>query len=176
MRGHQVGRTHLGAPGGGRPGALCPPRCPPPVVPGSINYLYSYKNSSQSFVPIWELLFLHKNNTMVVLRKTALVQVSFIQIMQIRVQNKRKSVRRSRYDGYVSVIEKVYRSRAVKINNSKGTNPKVVNGKRIKHYFSGTPINVESNIIQTMTPEEHIKETFRNTAESWKKRRYVIKQ
>ena len=31
------------------------------------------------------------------------------------------------------------------------------------------PINAESNIIQTMTPEEHIKETFRNTPESWKK-------
>ena len=51
------------------------------------------------------------------------------------------------------------------INNAEGTNPKVVNGKRIKHYISGTPINVESNIIQTMTSEEHIKETFRNTPE-----------
>ena len=54
----------------------------------------------------------------------------------------------------------------MKINNAEGTNPKVVNGQRIKHYISGTPINVESNIIQTMTPEEHIKETFRNTPES----------
>ena len=50
-----------------------------------------------------------------------------------------------------------------------GTNPKVVNGQRIKHYISSTPINVESNIIQTMTPEEHIKETLRNTPESLKK-------
>ena len=65
--------------------------------------------------------------------------------------------------GYV--IEEVYRSGAVKINNAEGTNPKVVNGQRIKHYISGTPINVESNIIQTMTPKEHIKETFRNTLE-----------
>ena len=64
------------------------------------------------------------------------------------------------------VIEEVYRSGAIKINNSEGTNPKVVNGQRIKHYISGTPINVESNIIQTMTPEEHIKESFRNTPES----------
>ena len=55
------------------------------------------------------------------------------------------------------------------INNSEGTNPKVVNGQRIKHYISGTPINVESNIIQTLTPEEHIKETIRNTPESWKR-------
>ena len=36
---------------------------------------------------------------MVVLLKTASVRVSFIQIMQIRVQKKRKSVRKSRYDG-----------------------------------------------------------------------------
>ena len=62
------------------------------------------------------------------------------------------------------VIEEVSRSGAIKINNSEGTNPKVVNGQRIKH--SGTPINVESNIIQTLTPEEHIKESFRNTPES----------
>ena len=39
---------------------------------------------------------------MVVLLKTASVRVSFIQIMQIRVQNKGKSVRKSRYDGDVS--------------------------------------------------------------------------
>ena len=64
------------------------------------------------------------------------------------------------------VIEEVYRSGAIKINNAEGTNPKVVNGQRIKHCISGTPINVESNIIQIMTLEEHIKETFRNTPES----------
>ena len=45
---------------------------------------------------------MHKNNTMVVLLKTTPVRVSFIQIMQIRVQNKRKSVRKSRYDGNLS--------------------------------------------------------------------------
>ena len=64
------------------------------------------------------------------------------------------------------VIEEVYRSGAIKINNVEGTNPKVVNGQQIKHYISGMPINVESNIIQTMTPEEHINESFRNTLES----------
>jgi hypothetical protein len=52
-----------------------------------------------------------------------------------------------------------------KKNNPEGTNPKVVNGQRIKHYISGTPINVESNVIQTMTPEEHIRESFWNTPE-----------
>ena len=63
------------------------------------------------------------------------------------------------------VIKEVYRSGAIKINNAGGTNTKVVNGQRIKHYSSGMPINVENNVIQTMTPEEHIKETFRNTPE-----------
>ena len=43
------------------------------------------------------------------------------------------------------VIEDVYQSGAIKINSSEGTNPKVANGQRIKHYISGTPINVESN-------------------------------
>ena len=49
-----------------------------------------------------EFLFLHKNNTMSVLLKTASVQVSSIQIMQIRVQNKGKRVWKSRYDGDIS--------------------------------------------------------------------------
>ena len=35
------------------------------------------------------------------------------------------------------VIEDVYQLGAIKINNSEGTNPKVVNGQRIKHYISG---------------------------------------
>ena len=63
------------------------------------------------------------------------------------------------------IIEEVYRSGAIKINNAEGTNPKVVNGQRIKHYISGMPINIKSNVILTMTPEEHLKETFWNTPE-----------
>ena len=51
------------------------------------------------------------------------------------------------------IIEEVYHSGAIKINNAEGTNPKVVNGQRIKHYILGTPINVETNIIQSMTPK-----------------------
>ena len=43
------------------------------------------------------------NNTMAVLLKTASVRVNFIQIMQVRVQNKGKSVWKSRYDGDVSL-------------------------------------------------------------------------
>ena len=60
------------------------------------------KYSPWSFKSFRELLFLHKNNTMAILLKTASVRVSSIQIMQVRVQNKGKSVWKSRYDGDVS--------------------------------------------------------------------------
>ena len=63
------------------------------------------------------------------------------------------------------IIEEVYRSGAIKINNVEGNNPKVVNGQRIKHYILGTAINVETNIIHTITPKEYIKETFQNMPE-----------
>ena len=66
------------------------------------------------------------------------------------------------------VIEEVYRSGAIKINNFEGTNPRVVNGQRIKHYISGNPINVETNVIETVTPEEYIRDTFRNVSDSEK--------
>ena len=55
-----------------------------------------------SFRSFRELLFLHINNTMAILLKTTSVWVSSIQIMQVRVQNKGKSVWKSRYDGDVS--------------------------------------------------------------------------
>ena len=64
--------------------------------------------------------------------------------------------------------QEVYRSGAIKINNAEGTNPKVVNGERIKHYISGTPINVETNIINTIIPEEYITDTFQNVSNSKK--------
>ena len=66
------------------------------------------------------------------------------------------------------VIEEVYRSGAIKINNFEGTNPKVVNGQRIKQYISGNPTNVETNNIETVTPEEYIKDTFRSILDSEK--------
>ena len=53
------------------------------------------------------------------------------------------------------IIEEVYRFGAIKINNAKGTNPKVVNGQRIKHYISGTPINVETIIPNHDTGGQH---------------------
>uniref|UniRef100_A0A8I6XHE7 Uncharacterized protein n=1 Tax=Hordeum vulgare subsp. vulgare TaxID=112509 RepID=A0A8I6XHE7_HORVV len=75
----------------------------------------------------------------------------------------------SKWEG-TYIIKEVYLSRAIKINNPEGTNTNVVNGQRIKHYISGTPINVETNIIQTMTSEEHIRETFHNTRDPLKGR------
>ena len=64
--------------------------------------------------------------------------------------------------------EEVYRSGAIKINNFEGTNLEVVNGQRIKHYISGNPINVETNVIETGTPEECIRDTFQNVSDSEK--------
>ena len=64
------------------------------------------------------------------------------------------------------VIEEVYHSGAIKINNFEGTSSRVVNGQRIKHYISGNPINVETNVIETVTPEEHIRDTFQNASDS----------
>ena len=63
---------------------------------------------------------------MKILLKTSSVRVSYIQTMQIRVQNKSKSVWKSRYDGYVSV-SKTFRR---KLGNTidEGNRPKQLNG------------------------------------------------
>ena len=63
------------------------------------------------------------------------------------------------------VIKEVYRSGAIKNNNFEGTNPRVVNGQRIKHYISGNLINVKTNVIQIITPEEYIRDTFQNVSD-----------
>ena len=47
---------------------------------------------------------------MAVLLKITLVRVSSIQIMQVRVQNKGKSLWKSRYDGEVSILNAYYYS------------------------------------------------------------------
>ena len=65
-------------------------------------------------------------------------------------------------------FEEVYHSGAIKINNTEGTNPNVVNGQRIKHYISGNPINVETNIIDIVTLEVYIMDTFQNVSDSEK--------
>ena len=44
----------------------------------------------------------------------------------------------------------------------------MVDGQRIKHYISGNPINVETNVIETVTSEEYIRDTFRNISDSEK--------
>ena len=79
----------------------------------------------------------------------------------------------SKWEG-LYIIEEVYRSDAIKINNAEGTNPKVVNSQRIKHYISGNPINVETNIIETVTPEEYIRETLSRPFQTPKRNRYVV--
>ena len=66
-----------------------------------IFYIFQ-KVAPWSFTVFQERLFLHINNTMAILLKTTSVRVSSIQIMQVRVQNKGKSVWKSRYDGDVS--------------------------------------------------------------------------
>ena len=72
------------------------------------------------------------------------------------------------------IIEEVYHSGTIKINNTEGTNPKVVNGQRIKHYILGNPINVETNVIETVTPEEYIRE-LSGTFQTPKRNRYVVR-
>lgn len=62
------------------------------------------------------------------------------------------------------LIEEVYRSGAIKINNFEGTKPQVVNGQRLKHYIAGDPSNVEVDVIQVVTHEEHIQTLYRTPA------------
>ena len=101
--------TSLGvSPPRARPGGQAGPPpswiggAPPDVdLPSNIHYIFQ-NNYSLIFRSFQELLFLHKNNTMAILLKRASVRVSSIQIMQVRVQNKGKSVWKSRYDGDVA--------------------------------------------------------------------------
>ena len=93
---------------GAHPGGVgAPPtlvdRVWPPDLDSFASIFYIFQNNSSLIFRLFrELLFLHKNNTMAILLKTASVRVSSIQIMQVRVQNKGKSVWKSRYDGDVS--------------------------------------------------------------------------
>ena len=87
---------------GGAPLPSWTGRGPPDVdLPSNIFYIFQ-NNSPLIFRSFWELLYLHKNNTMAILLKIASVRVSSIQIVQVRVQNKGKSVWKSRYDGDVT--------------------------------------------------------------------------
>ena len=64
------------------------------------------------------------------------------------------------------IVEEVYRSGAIKINNAEGNFSRVVNGQSIKHYISSTPINAESNIINTITSEEYIRDIYQPVSDS----------
>ena len=70
-------------------------------LPSSNFYIFR-NNSPLIFRSFRELLFLHKNNTMAISAEATSVRVSSIQIMYVRVQNRVKSVWKSRYDGHVS--------------------------------------------------------------------------
>ena len=63
-------------------------------------------------------------------------------------------------------IEEVYRSGAIKINNFEGTKPHVVNGQRLKHYMARDPINVEVDVMQVATHEEHIATLYQTPVEA----------
>ena len=63
------------------------------------------------------------------------------------------------------IIEEVYRSGAIKINNLDGDKPQVVNGQRLKHYISGNPLEKDADVIQVVSPEELIETKFRKTPE-----------
>ena len=101
-----VGVEVGGGPGGPRDRGRAPTlvdRVWPPWSSSFASIFYIFQNlSSWSFRSFRELLFLHINNNMAILLKTASVRVSSIQIMQVRVQNKVKSVWKSRYGGHVS--------------------------------------------------------------------------
>ena len=109
---YRVGVEVGGAPGGprdrgprlgGRRAPTLMDRVWGPGLDSFAIFLYIFQKYSQLiFRSFRELLFLHKNNTMAILLKTASVRVSSIQIMQVRVQNKGKSVWKSRYVGDVS--------------------------------------------------------------------------
>ena len=64
------------------------------------------------------------------------------------------------------LVEDVYRSGAININNFEGTKPHVVNGQRLKHYMAGDLINVEVDVIQVATHEEHIETLCQTPAEA----------
>ena len=94
------------APGGHEVGGAPPPSWTgggPPGLHLLQGFFYYFQiDVPWSFRSFREILFLHKNNTMAILLKTASVRVSSIQIMQVRVQNKGKSVWKSIYVGDVS--------------------------------------------------------------------------
>ena len=101
---HEVGVRALG--GQARPPPSWTGGGPPDMDSSSSIFNIFQKYVQWSFRSFRELLFLHINNTMAILLKTTSVRVSSIQIMQVRVQNKGKSVWKNRYDGDVSAPDR----------------------------------------------------------------------
>ena len=65
-----------------------------------------------------------------------------------------------RYRGGLSF--RCHKNQQLRRHKSKG-------GERSKNQtISGNHINVETNVIETITPEEYIKDTFRNVSDSEK--------
>ena len=54
------------------------------------------------------------------------------------------------------IVEEVYHSGAIKINNLDRDKPQVVNGQRLKHYISGNPLEKDADVIQVVSPKEFI--------------------
>ena len=99
--GHQ-GAHEVGGALGGRPHPRGQGVAPLAFIFGDDFSLFFLRCSVEFQVISRIFIFCTKNNTMAILLKTASVRVSSIQIMQVRVQNKGKSVWKSRYDGDVS--------------------------------------------------------------------------
>ena len=98
------GRRGRGRALGGQARPTLVDRCWAPWPSSFAGIFYIFQNVAPwSFWSFRECLFLHINNTMVILLKTASVCVISIQIMQVRVQNKGKSVWKSRNNRDVSV-------------------------------------------------------------------------
>ena len=99
-----MGTTHLGMLGGDAPWWVVLPQGPPHLrwFLAPVFFFYCIKILQKVLFHFENFYFCTKNSIKVVLLKTTSVRVSFIQIMQIRVQNKSKSVRKSRYDRDVS--------------------------------------------------------------------------
>ena len=95
---HEVGGRALG----GRPHPREKGVGPLVFIFGEDFLLFFLRCSVESQVVPRTFIFCTKNNTMAILLKTASVRVSSIQIIQVRVQNKGKSVWKSRYDRDVS--------------------------------------------------------------------------
>src|SRR4051812_30026480 len=90
--GVDVGEAPGGLGGRGRAPTLVDRVWAPSSSSFAMIFYYFQIDVPWSFRSFRELLFLHINNTMESVLKTALVWVSSIQIMQVRVQNKGKSV------------------------------------------------------------------------------------